>query len=309
MKKKIITLIKFLIITIVFYLLLAFNVFHLWEKLVPSSKNYLETNIVEDNQDLEQIYLEGNNSLQVQTGHFAASNENIFENLCNSINICDKIHFNGNFINTEKYSYTKIIDKIINFIGNNSNEEEKIEDVVNKIDINKENGNRRGYADWNNIVLNLWSVQSRKEFIELSTHEMWHITDLWYIQWASSQKDKNFTEFGRVVFSIDDLSLWFYKISRDKEKIRKAEAKKKDFCSGYGMSDPFEDFSECFNLYTNHNSFFKQIAKTNITLKKKYNLIAGIFNGKYVTSNSQDLTLIKTNTTRRPRDTTKLSAN
>ncbi|MEI6775106.1 MAG: hypothetical protein WCL18_10475 [bacterium] len=73
------------------------------------------------------------------------------------------------------------------------------------------------------------------------------------------------------------------------------------------MSDPFEDFAECFNLYTNHNSFFRQIAKSNTILKDKYNLIAGIFDGKYISSRSQDLNLIKTNTTRRPRDTTKLS--
>ena len=75
------------------------------------------------------------------------------------------------------------------------------------------------------------------------------------------------------------------------------------------MSDPFEDFAECFNLYTNHNSFFRQIAKTNPILKKKYNHIANIFEGEYISSNSQDLKLIKTNSTRRPRDTTKLSIN
>jgi len=101
----------------------------------------------------------------------------------------------------------------------------------------------------------------------------------------------------------------FYGISWDTETIRKAEAKKKDFCSGYGMSDPFEDFAECFNLYTNHNIFFRQVAKTDAAMKKKYNFIAGVFNGKYISSNSQDLTLVKTDTTRRPRDTTKLSAN
>lgn len=308
MKKKIIIFIKFTVAVIVFYLLLAFNVFHLWEKLVPSSKDYLETNIPQEGKDLEEIYLETGIIQTNQTGHFAASSENIYEYLCNNINICDKIHFNGNFVDTEKYSYTKIVDKIIQFIDDNSDEGKKIEEVISKIDINKENGNRRGYADRNNIVFNLWSVQSRKEFIELTTHEMGHITDLGYIQWSSTQRDRNFTEFGKVVFSIDDFSLWFYKISRDKEKIRKAITKKKDFCSGYGMSDPFEDFSECFNLYTNHNSFFRQIAKTNSILKRKYNLIASIFDGKYITSNSNDLTLIKTNTTRRPRDTTKLSA-
>jgi hypothetical protein len=173
--------------------------------------------------------------------------------------------------------------------------------------VSKENGNRRGYATRDSIILNLWAVKSNREFIELSTHEMGHITDLWYIQWISSKKDKKYTEFGNSVFATDDLSLSFYKFSRDSETIRKAEAKKKDFCSGYGMSDPFEDFAECFNLYTNHNSFFKQIGKTNPILKKKYNFIASIFNGKYISTNTKDLALIKNNSTRRPRDTTKLS--
>ncbi len=106
---------------------------------------------------------------------------------------------------------------------------------------------------------------------------------------------------------MDDPSISYYKLSRSKEKIRKAEAKKKDFCSGYGMSDPFEDFAECFNLYTNHNSLFRQMAKSDAVLKKKYNLIASIFDGQYVNASSQELKLVKSNGSRRPRDTTKLS--
>lgn len=308
MKKKIIILIKFTVAAVVFYLLLAFNVFHLWEKLVPSTKNYLEVNIPTHDQDLEENYLEIDATTQEQTGHFAADIKATLESLCESIDICDKIDFNWRFTDTEKYTYIKIINKIVQFIDDNSDENKQMENVISTIKINKENGNRRGYATRDSIIFNLWSVQSKKEFIELSTHEMWHITDLGYIQWSASKKDKNYTEFGKVVFKIDDLSLSFYKISRNNETIRKAEAKKKDFCSGYGMSDPFEDFSECFNLYTNHNNFFREIAKTNTILKKKYNFIAGIFNAQYISSNSQDLTLIKTNSTRRPRDTTKLSS-
>lgn len=110
-----------------------------------------------------------------------------------------------------------------------------------------------------------------------------------------------------MVFSVNDPSLSFYKLSRSNETIRKAEAKKKDFCSGYGMSDPFEDLAECFNLYINHNSLFRQIAKTNSALKSKYNFIANIFDGHYISSNSKDLALVKTNISRRPWDTTKLS--
>lgn len=73
------------------------------------------------------------------------------------------------------------------------------------------------------------------------------------------------------------------------------------------MSDPFEDFAECFNLYINHNVLFRQIAKSNTILKKKYNIIASLFAGKYLGANTKDLALIKNNNTRRPRDTTKIN--
>ncbi len=307
MKKRIIVLIKFIILVAIFYVLLAFNVFRIGEKLVPSTKDYLQINVPQENQNLEENYMNNDTATQASTGHFAAGNMANLESLCNNIAICDKIHFNGTFSETEKYNYTKFFSKIVQFIADNGNQNKDIKEVINKIDINKENGNRRGYATHDTIIFNLGSVKSNKEFIELSTHEMGHITDLGYIEWLSSKKDKNYTEFGKVVFAIDDLSLSFYKLSWDNETIRKAEAKKKNFCSGYGMSDPFEDFAECFNLYTNHNIFFRQIAKTDSVLKKKYNFIAGIFNGQYISSNSQDLTLIKTNSARRPRDTTKLS--
>ena len=305
MKAK--TVIKFIILVAIFYALLAFNVFHIGEKLVPTTKDYLEMNIPPQDKDLEENYLE--NEPMIQTGHGAANNDNDLKSLCESINICNKIVFQWNFLDTEKYTYTKIISKVVQFIDDNGNQNNNIKDVINTIEVSKENGDRRGYATRDSIIFNIWSVKSNKEFIELTTHEMGHITDLGYIQWISSQKDKKYTEFGKVVFATDDLSLSFYKLSRDSETIRKAEAKKKDFCSGYGMSDPFEDFAECFNLYTNHNSFFKQIGKVNTVLKKKYNFIASIFNGQYINTNNKDLLQIKDNPTRRPRDTTKLVNN
>jgi len=302
------TIVKFIIATTVFYLFLAGNIFHIGDLLSPKNKDYVDNNIAQEEWTLEEIYFE-NSTYKATTGHFSANETTDIADICDSTNICDKIQFNGQFTDTEKYSYIKIINKITNFIDENSNEETPINEVIDIIEISKEHGNRRGYATRNTIIFNIWSVQSKKEFIELSTHEIGHITDLGYIQWSASKKDKNFTEFGHVVFAINDLSLLFYKLSRNNETIRKSTTKKKDFCSWYGMSDPFEDFAECFNLYTNHNSFFRQIAKTNPILKKKYNHIANIFEGEYISSNSQDLKLIKTNSTRRPRDTTKLSIN
>jgi hypothetical protein len=56
------------------------------------------------------------------------------------------------------------------------------------------------------------------------------------------------------------------------------------------MSDPFEDFAECFNLYLNHNALFKYFAQNNKdTLGKKYNFIATLFKGKYISSNMANL--------------------
>jgi uncharacterized protein YxeA len=58
MKKTIIALIKLIILAAIFYALLAFNVFHIGEKLIPNTKDYVGTETTQDNQDLEQIYLE-----------------------------------------------------------------------------------------------------------------------------------------------------------------------------------------------------------------------------------------------------------
>ena len=306
MKKGIIVTIKFIVAIVVFYLLLTFNVFHIGDLLLPSSKDYVEIITPQKAQENESNSREQTILSTGQTGHFAANDAMNLENLCNRIEICDKIVFKWEFDDNEKYTYTKTINKIVQFIEDNSSEDKDIKEVINTIEVSKENGERRGYATRDSIIFNVWLVKSKKEFGELSTHEMGHITDLWYIQWSSSRKDKNFTEFGKIVFAINDPSLVFYKLSRDKENIRKAEAKKKDFCSGYGMSDPFEDFAECFNLYINHNSLFKQIAKTNNILKRKYNIIAETFDGQYLSLNNQDLNLVKTNISRRPRDTTKL---
>ncbi|MBU0626202.1 hypothetical protein KKG31_07700 [Patescibacteria group bacterium] len=59
------------------------------------------------------------------------------------------------------------------------------------------------------------------------------------------------------------------------------------------MTDPFEDFAECFNLYLYHNALFKSFVKNSTTLKGKYNFIAGFFDGKYLRSTSEDLEYLK----------------
>ena len=72
------------------------------------------------------------------------------------------------------------------------------------------------------------------------------------------------------------------------------------------MTNPFEDFAECFNLYINHQNFFKIIAKGNSLLTKKYNFIATLLQGASLEKNTKDLELLKESKSRRPWDTTKL---
>ena len=128
---------KFIIAVIIFYALLASNIFHIGEKLVPKSIDYTEMNIQEIGQDNEEI------GVNTETGHFAADYTININNLCKRIGICDKIQFNGDFSSNEKYIYTKRFDQIVEFIDNNSKQAKPIKDVLSSIEINKDNGDRR----------------------------------------------------------------------------------------------------------------------------------------------------------------------
>ena len=147
MNQKILNqIITFIIATILFYMLLNYNVFHIGDFVAQTSKDYLEISPPQENEtDSENIYLNvpASTITTNKTGHFAANDTNDLENLCATINICNKIIFNGTFSSTEKYNYTKIIDKVIQFINNNQLQNTKIEDVLSTIEIQKENGNRR----------------------------------------------------------------------------------------------------------------------------------------------------------------------
>lgn len=119
-------IIKFIITTLLFYLLLVFNVFHIGEKLLPTTKDYLENDVQEEIEN---------------TGH-ASANDNL-TSLCETSTLCDKITFNGKYTTTNKYLYTKAIGDIVTFIDDNTTQEKKIEDTISNITINNQNGTRR----------------------------------------------------------------------------------------------------------------------------------------------------------------------
>lgn len=121
-------------------------------------------------------------------------------------------------------------------------------------------------------------------------HEIGHIIDLGSIQGNSREKNQLFTEFKKVKFEIDDPSLKYYALSRIDEQTRKENMNQEHFCSRYGMTNPFEDFAECHNLYLNHNNLFLFMAKRNATMKDKYNFIANLYGGKYIFDDKDNIT-------------------
>ncbi len=258
---------------------------------------------------------EDSHTLEVNTEtHFAAEDKNdeqYFEKLndtcLSNTELCDKIDFYGSYQNKEKYNYIQESFSVIDYINEKTIIWSNFEWTINEIKINKDSWDRRWYATRTDILLNLGSVKNLNEFHDLITHELWHIFDLGYLKGESKKMHWLFTEFDKKVFSIDDLSLNFYKISRNSEKTRKDTANKKDFCSWYGMYDPFEDFAECFNLYLNHNLLFKTMSQKSPNLKLKFNFIASIFRWKHIKDSSIEKGLVAVDSSRRPWDTTRIT--
>jgi len=282
-------IIKFIWATIIFllwFLLKEWKVWENWESLF--FQDYLSKQSINENAGTEETHPSAPDTIDLCIPK---------DSLCNKIYIIE---------DSQTIPYKNQFYTATYFINNNQIFENKIVDTIKKIEIKNDETSKRGYATRDTIVLNITPTNWLKEFQNLSIHELAHIFDLWVIQWNSDTKNKLFTEFNRAVFSTNDPSILFYKISRDSEQIRKKTATKKDFCSGYGMTNPFEDFAECFNLYINNQSFFKTIAKKNKTLNQKYNFIASILKGNYIEKNTKSILLVKDNNDRRPRDTTKL---
>ncbi len=270
--------------------------------------NYNVGSIGED--EITVLYNTLHQNKSIQTGnnltHTSAQivNDDTSRVWCTSnIKICNII--NNQLWSKEKINKynTMIINTIQNIDKILPSSYAKIEDTIQSIIIKQEDWWKRWYANHYNIVINIDQL-SDEEFIEVLTHELWHIIDLWIIQWDNKKLHTSFTEFNRQQFSINDISLLFYSFSRDSEFQRKNETMKEDFCTLYGMSNPFEDFAECFNLYLNHNNYFSSIKKSSKILEKKYNFLSQLFQNQYVTNSYQSL---KSDETYRYWDSTRMN--
>lgn len=127
---------------------------------------------------------------------------------------------------------------------------------------------RRGLGGGSTIILRCSDVTD-KELVSVLVHEMGHIADTGYETgdvWAGKSEFMD----GQIPIYNNDKSLRFYRISWENETTLKEDVKKTNFVTGYAMTDPFEDFAETYNYYVLHGQQFKQMAKYDKTLRRKY---------------------------------------
>ena len=284
--------VKVLGVAIAVYLALTIKIWLTWETDEITQFDYLENEIKsEENFEPDEI-----------NSHWSSST---FSKICDKYKtICNKINRWWTFTDDDKALKFVYVTYLLRKLDTNSTRWKDPSKALEAMIINQKSWARRGNANWDTITINLWWMKYDNEFFQVISHEMWHIVDLWWLQWTSSKKSPTFTEFKKSVFAIDDPSLEYYKYSRASETVRKSWMSREDFCSWYGMSDPFEDFAECHNLYLNHHDYFRFLAMNNSTVKNKYNYFSNLYGWKYI--NDSEAKYENWNNSYRVWDTTKI---
>ncbi|MFH1375825.1 MAG: hypothetical protein ABIH35_04115 [Patescibacteria group bacterium] len=135
----------------------------------------------------------------------------------------------------------------------------------------------RGLSNSRTVELRCLKL-SESEIISVLVHELGHSTDLGYLR-GNSLAPSKFSD-GQVKIPADDSSVRFYQLSWRDEATQRFVADRKDFVSGYAMSDCFEDFAESFNFYVLHGKDFRALKNESSTLEKKYAFLRDeIFSG------------------------------
>jgi len=127
---------------------------------------------------------------------------------------------------------------------------------------------RRGLGGGSTIILRCSNV-SDTVLSSVMVHEIGHVVDTGLKTGTSKSGTSEFSD-GNVSVYKDDMSLRFYRISWKNENDKKDNFQNQDFVTGYAKSDPFEDFAESYNFYILHGKQFREMAKTNNSLNRKY---------------------------------------
>ncbi len=219
--------------------------------------------------------------------------------------LCNKIVFNGDFSESSKTIYRWLIIKQVRAIDALLGKSPTIADTLYSITLDNGKGSRRWWAGNATIMINLGNMNSQDEFLEILTHELGHIVDLWVLKGKSSIVQTSFSNIDRTSFSADDFSLGFYRLSWLNNTTRSENAWALAFVGWYAMNDPFEDFAETFNMYLNHHNVFAILVSSDPILKKKYMFMDSLFHSKYIKADAGTANDVKNHLDERPWDSTK----
>jgi hypothetical protein len=157
--------------------------------------------------------------------------EQKYQALClSNFDFCLKIKFVWDIPPKDKFMYFASTVYVLNTISKNIQIWWDINKQLKKITIDSAYWTTRWSADWTSVSIKLWAVKSYVEFLWLISHELWHVVDLGVVKWYALDKDLNYTEFWKSVFSVDDPSLLYYSLCRESETVRKSTVTKEDFC-------------------------------------------------------------------------------
>lgn len=241
----------------------------------------------------------------IEETHPIASTTDGFTTLCSTHKTrCDRTRFTSVLNDKQRLYYQTLIAYVTQKITSMGL---PLADYIDTIEINSSNVKSRWYSSRNSIVLDVKSMKSYQEFIQVLIHEIGHIVDFTHlIGDPLTSKDTTFTEFGRAVFFVDDPSLVFYAYSRSDEYTRAQNTSYKDFVSGYGMTDPFEDLAESINFYMYYHHIFKRLSSQSNVLLLKYQFLEELFGGRYINDGLKKASLFSSDKWEyRPYDTTR----
>lgn len=216
---------------------------------------------------------------------------------------CDITSLDGSYAPQQKFAYQLMVVYVIN----------KLEEFgydplasLRSLTINNYTKNKRWYANAKIMVINTYQIASYKEFLQVLAHEMWHVVDLGVVRGTSPQINPDYTEFGKAKFAVDDQSLAFYAISWANENTLRSRMTSEDFVSGYGMSNPFEDFAECHNMYLYHRDVFEYMATSSKVLQEKYAYFDRMYQTQKLSANFNPTDLTTLDVGFRPWDSTRM---
>lgn len=282
-------ILKTIVIAVVTYFLLQLFVGQEKEdKHILANKTFVSSDTWK--QEWVQIELDDETKELVETAlsdyHQSANINNpitaMYTSTCKKYkSICDITTFEAKNLTIKQKLYYQVM--VIYAIGKLQWFGVSLLDYVDNITIQSESLKSRGYSSRNQIFLDVRAMQGYTEFLQVFIHELGHITDFRYLEWdPNNPKSKLYTEFGKSIFPLDDPSLDYYALNRLDEQTRTNTTSYKDFVSGYGMSDMFEDFAETYNFYINYNQIFQKLATQSETLRKKYDFVDQLFNWKFI---------------------------